>query len=962
MKRLFLAFCVVLALFTGCQNNVSGTDENPSVNPTQETPSQTTLKQKIAAAENGSVIDLGSEELKIEEADSYTISKPLTIKNGNIKNATFVVESTNVTLENITDIKSIIVDEKVGDGDFNLKNCQEVGEVYVNGGGQNSVHIEKTAVVKLVVQKKDVRIALSGDNSTKIEKTLILEDCKLDSNNENASFGDVIVSEIVKNLELAGKTKIEKIVSTVQNSEKPNITIVVNVDVTIVAADSTVKEAISSDSTFDKTKINEAELSAEEKADIEEEKKVKEEAEIKKLNFYIWRRNWETNIYETTKQNSNGKYVEKIDEISIEKTNSEVIITNKNSQSTADKVWNYFIQPTSLPNVKAGENYEISFDLKADKDSYIVMQAKDEKRSANGNSSNYNVTTEWKTFSITTGTAKLDYMDTSVYIALGTVSKIYIKNYKFEKISDKEYFGKQIFLGDKNDSLDLISVKEISENNINISYKKNCSGKSGVDITLINDPICDGKVYKFTFDIISDTNLSNGDFDIWANSGNSENNISGSPHFEFSANSSKTITVYFVGHQQQDEDAFYPYIWFASKKACNLTIKNFKLAETTFDSIQKENSELHFYFAGTIKTIGETEGEWQVLALDKEILLPSNTEVNGQILFCDYNNWGSSKNSTTSFRTLEKDTGKFINLEQKTGSDDIFFSNKTNSPVWVKFSLNEKNEVVATQVEGYGFDKNNKTVYLVIPPSEENYDDYVSSVIDWISSDKFQKGNWYKVTFNIESSKKRNPSLDEYAEIISISYNNSNESDTYVLSKNRIKISEEPQSIEQVFQIKENCDSLILEVCGKNAIIKFTDWNIEQTSEPAKEESWYYYDIKKSDLGSAETFNIIFNNGNGIQTTNITDLDVNTNIYCYDFWKSEEQTDSDGTTYTVYKSEISSREDNPTQPPAEDCIRIYFYSQLLETEHAYLHYWSTNTSTEVVFSTTWPGEKMKIVE
>lgn len=244
MKKLLFVFCVVLALFTGCQNNASGTDETPSVNPTPETPSQTTLKQKIADAKDGSTIDLGSEELKIEEADSYTISKPLTIKNGNIKNATFVVESTDVTLENVTNIKSIIVDEKVGDGDFNLKNCQEVGDVYVNGGGKNSVHIEKTAVEKLVVQKKDVRIALSGDNSTKIKKTFIFEDCKLDSSNKDSSFGNVIVSEVVKNLEFAGETKVEKIVSTATKSEDGNITIIVNVDVTIVAADSTVKDAV----------------------------------------------------------------------------------------------------------------------------------------------------------------------------------------------------------------------------------------------------------------------------------------------------------------------------------------------------------------------------------------------------------------------------------------------------------------------------------------------------------------------------------------------------------------------------------------------------------------------------------------------------------------------------------------------------------------------------------------------
>ena len=373
MKKLLLAFCVVLALFTGCQNNASGTDENPSVNPTPETPSQTTLKQKIADAKNGSTIDLGSEELKIEENDSYTISKPLTIKNGNIKNATFVVESTKVTLENITDIKSIIVDEKVGDGDFVLKNCQTVGEIYVNGGGQNSVHIEKTTVEKLVVQKKDVRIALSGDNTTKIEKTLILEDCKLDSENKESSFGDVIVSDIVKNLELAGNTKIEKIVSTATDSENQNITIVVEADVTIVAADSTVKEAISSDSTFDKTKIEEAEVSEEEKTEIEKAKEKKEAEIVEKMNFIVANQDKISESFEGYSDSS----VQEISEVSIEKQKTQIIVSNINASSEYSKIWDYILVSKIPVEAKQGKNYKISFDLKADKESKIILSACD---------------------------------------------------------------------------------------------------------------------------------------------------------------------------------------------------------------------------------------------------------------------------------------------------------------------------------------------------------------------------------------------------------------------------------------------------------------------------------------------------------------------------------------------------------------------------------------------------------
>lgn len=235
MKKLLFAFCAAIALFTGCQNDSS--DDSASV--------QISLKERINTARDGDVIDLGKANLKIDENDSYTISKPLTIKNGNVKNATFTVESDKVVFDSLMNINGVIVHERVGDGDFTLQNCYKVSEVYVNGGGSNSIHIAKTIVEKLIVNKKGVRVALSNDGSSKVTKTMIFEDCKLDSENENNSFEKVIVEKAVKNLNLAGKTKVERIVSTESSgSESPTIKIIVSVEVKVVAADSTVKKSI----------------------------------------------------------------------------------------------------------------------------------------------------------------------------------------------------------------------------------------------------------------------------------------------------------------------------------------------------------------------------------------------------------------------------------------------------------------------------------------------------------------------------------------------------------------------------------------------------------------------------------------------------------------------------------------------------------------------------------------------
>lgn len=673
MKKLLLAFCVVLALFTGCQNNASGTDENPSVNPTPETPSQTTLKQKIADAKNGSTIDLGSEELKIEENDSYTISKPLTIKNGNIKNATFVVESTKVTLENITDIKSIIVDEKVGDGDFVLKNCQTVGEIYVNGGGQNSVHIEKTTVEKLVVQKKDVRIALSGDNSTKIEKTLILEDCKLDSENKESSFGDVIVSDIVKKLELVGNTKIEKIVSTATDSENQNITIVVEADVTIVAADSTVKEAISSDSTFDKTKIEDAELSEEEKTEIEKAKEKKEAEIVEKMNFIVANQDKISESFEGYSDSS----VQEISEVSIEKQKTQIIVSNINASSEYSKIWDYILVSKIPVEAKQGKNYKISFDLKADKESKIILSACDFSTSNDSAYIEHTVGTEWKTYSVETGTALSDWSLGFAQIACGTVSKLYLKNYKVEEVEPKIAYA--IY---RSSESDLISC-ESAENQIKVTFSKN-ENASGVNIYPLGLSV--NCLHRVTFDVTSDVSVPA--VDIWVKANSDKEASSGNSKFSFEANSPKSITMYVPAYQNKNEILRTLQVWISTKTACNLTISNFKSDVTNLADIKKEDSSLNLYFAGMIN------GEWSPQNIGS-FTVNAKTNGNGQVLLCDSSIWGST-NPITIFRVLSKDSTSNANVQKKIieNEDRFYFENTTENNITVNFELTENNEIL----------------------------------------------------------------------------------------------------------------------------------------------------------------------------------------------------------------------------------------------------------------------------
>lgn len=684
MKRLFLAFCVVLALFTGCQNDASSTDEPSAVNPAPETPVKSTLKQRIAAAENGSVIDLGAETLEIEENDSYTISKPLTIKNGNIKTAAFVVESTDVTLENVTNIKSIIVDEKVGDGDFKLKNCQEVGDVYVNGGGKNSVHIEKTAVEKLVVQKKDVRIALSGDNSTRIKKTFIFEDCKLDSNNKDSSFGNVIISEVVKNLELAGETKVEKIVSTVQNSETPNITIVVNVDVTIVAADSTVKDAVKNNE--ENSKFNEKvkdipdatiELSEEEKTEIEKvkEEKLKEEAEIvEKMNFIVANQDKISESFEGYSDSS----VQEISEVSIEKQKTQIIVSNTKAASEYSKIWDYILISKIPVEAKQGKNYKISFDLKADKVSKIILSTCDFSNSDDSAFIEHSIGTEWETYSVETGTALSDWSLGFAQIACGTVSKLYIKNYKVEEVEPKIAYG--IYRSSEDDLISCESAKD----EIKVTFSKN-ENASGINIYPLGLAVkC---LHKVTFDVTSDVEILAA-MDIWIKANSDAEASSGNDKFSFEANKTKSITMYVPAFQKKNETLRTVKVWIATKTPCSLTISNFKSEATNLEKIKEENPSLNLYFAGMINY------GWS----DKNIgsfTVDANTDGNGQVLLCDSSVWGST-NPITIFRVLSKDSTSSVNVQKKVieNEDRFYFANDTSNNITVNFELTENNEVL----------------------------------------------------------------------------------------------------------------------------------------------------------------------------------------------------------------------------------------------------------------------------
>lgn len=195
-----------------------------------------TLKERINSAPSGDVINLGKEDLEIKDSDSYTIDKPITICDGNLKNATFVVKSDGVVFENLRNVESVLADEEIRDGDFEISNCYEVQSLYVRGGGSNSIHIAGTTINNLQVAKDDVRIVLKEVDGipAKVDNAVITTNCTLDSEIENteessADFGEILIDKSVEKITLKGNTSVDQIIAEIKN-ESTNETATIHVE------------------------------------------------------------------------------------------------------------------------------------------------------------------------------------------------------------------------------------------------------------------------------------------------------------------------------------------------------------------------------------------------------------------------------------------------------------------------------------------------------------------------------------------------------------------------------------------------------------------------------------------------------------------------------------------------------------------------------------------------------------
>lgn len=660
MKK-FLFIALTAALLASCQNNPSDSDNNQNTPPQNQT---VTLQSRLQSAEPGTTIDLESEKLSVTDNGSYTIDKALTIKNGDLKNGTFTVKATGVKFEEMKNISNINVAEEVGNGDFSVINCNEIDEINVNGGGANSIHIENTTVLRLIVQKKDVRIALKNNDTTSVKNTLIFADCKLDAET-GSSFENVIINPGVTKLELAGNGVIEKIVAL----ESSSATISITATVKINSADSIIKANLKNEDgrEADTSKIKDATLTDAEKEELEK-------------NIFYSKLDFESSDKE---------------KVTVEKSDNEFVIKNTNAEAFNNNVWNKCIYTKEKLPVESNKNYQISVDLKSDKESLVFLTAKDAKSTTPASGEYFKLGTEYKTYTVETGTiGNKGWIKGEFLMAIGCAEVVYAKNFKINPI-DEDALPVACWANNEDD-LENMSATGTSNGAI-FEFTKDAKDlyQRGTDIILSKNELDCGKSYEINFEITSDVDLAEGDLGIWTHVGNNKTDSTGSDRITLKAGE-KTKIDFFVHSFQLDKETFrIPYISFSTSKKCILTIENIQTIETTKEKYLSKYPDTSLYFAGHIND------KWTVTENLDSITIPGNGEVYFVLLYADtnlpkvYDPWSSLNLYPIEFK-MPNDGSLLIQSQNEDGEDKLYFKNPESESVVAKFSLTDDCKVDVT--------------------------------------------------------------------------------------------------------------------------------------------------------------------------------------------------------------------------------------------------------------------------
>ncbi|WP_222708536.1 S-layer homology domain-containing protein [Paenibacillus sp. N3.4] len=105
-----------------------------------------------------------------------------------------VIQSANITLQNMHILGDLILAEGIGDGDAYLDRVQVDGVTRIEGGGMNSIHIQNSQIGKLIINRQESAVRVVAEGETVIRETQVLSSAIIEESNlSGEGFVDVAV-------------------------------------------------------------------------------------------------------------------------------------------------------------------------------------------------------------------------------------------------------------------------------------------------------------------------------------------------------------------------------------------------------------------------------------------------------------------------------------------------------------------------------------------------------------------------------------------------------------------------------------------------------------------------------------------------------------------------------------------------------------------------------------------------